>query len=186
MPKPEIKVEEDSGGHDIFGAGAIGSKVSPKHLVIMVNSLVGSTTVWRFTTERLIAEMAFLEHNVYICTPHHDQNRCFEETRADQSKFGSSFKWDLSENHQMDKHRFTTVCSLIAHFWEFLELLEIWKHFLALFEGDKVAYFMWWTSSMEKNVQNGCFRSNSCLVATPMIELIIAARKMAKSQLIIF
>ncbi|KAK8655121.1 hypothetical protein V6N13_107712 [Hibiscus sabdariffa] len=39
--KQRIKVEEDSGGQDVFDPDAMASKVSPEHLVIMVNGLIG-------------------------------------------------------------------------------------------------------------------------------------------------
>lgn len=56
-PKPEIKVEEDSGGQDVFDADAMGSKVSPEHLVIMVNGLVGSAADWRFAAEQFVKKL---------------------------------------------------------------------------------------------------------------------------------
>ncbi|XVE71779.1 hypothetical protein DITRI_Ditri10aG0179000 [Diplodiscus trichospermus] len=56
-PKQGIKVEEDSGGQDIFDADAMESKVSPEHLVIMVNGLIGSAADWRFAAEQFVKKM---------------------------------------------------------------------------------------------------------------------------------
>ncbi|XVF47738.1 hypothetical protein PTKIN_Ptkin03bG0135100 [Pterospermum kingtungense] len=56
-PKPGIKVEEDSGGQDVFDADAMDSKVSPDHLVIMVNGLIGSAADWRFAAEQFVKKL---------------------------------------------------------------------------------------------------------------------------------
>ncbi|KAA3470754.1 Lipase [Gossypium australe] len=45
LPELRIKVEEDSGGQDFFDPDAMASKVSPEHLVIMVNGLIGSLKI---------------------------------------------------------------------------------------------------------------------------------------------
>ncbi|XWS70919.1 hypothetical protein CRYUN_Cryun03dG0091800 [Craigia yunnanensis] len=56
-PKQGIKVEEDSGGQDVFDADAMDSKVSPEHLVIMVNGLIGSAADWRFAAEQFVKKL---------------------------------------------------------------------------------------------------------------------------------
>ncbi|KAL4283645.1 hypothetical protein GQ457_16G005400 [Hibiscus cannabinus] len=56
-PEPGIKVEEDSGGQDVFSADAMNSKVSPEHLVIMVNGLIGSAADWRFAAEQFVKKL---------------------------------------------------------------------------------------------------------------------------------
>ncbi|XVF34265.1 hypothetical protein REPUB_Repub18cG0044500 [Reevesia pubescens] len=56
-PKQGIKVEEDSGGQDVFDANAMASKVSPEHLVIMVNGLIGSAADWRFASEQFVKKL---------------------------------------------------------------------------------------------------------------------------------
>ncbi|OMO94387.1 hypothetical protein CCACVL1_06034, partial [Corchorus capsularis] len=56
-PKQGIKVEEDSGGLDVFDADARDSKVSPEHLVIMVNGLIGSAADWRFAAEQFVKKL---------------------------------------------------------------------------------------------------------------------------------
>ncbi|XP_039058838.1 uncharacterized protein LOC120202487 isoform X2 [Hibiscus syriacus] len=56
-PKSGIKVEEDSGGQDVFNADAMGSRVSPEHLVIMVNGLAGSAADWRFAAEQFVKKL---------------------------------------------------------------------------------------------------------------------------------
>ncbi|KAL4301734.1 hypothetical protein GQ457_10G005270 [Hibiscus cannabinus] len=55
--KQRIKVEEDSGGQDVFDPDAMASKVSPEHLVIMVNGLIGSAADWRFAAEKFVAKL---------------------------------------------------------------------------------------------------------------------------------
>lgn len=37
----ELKVKVDSGGEDLMDAGAAKARVSPQHLVIMVNGIIG-------------------------------------------------------------------------------------------------------------------------------------------------
>ncbi|XP_022729939.1 uncharacterized protein LOC111285001 isoform X2 [Durio zibethinus] len=56
-PKQGIKVEENSGGQDVFDADAMNSKVSPEHLVIMVNGLMGSAADWRFAAEQFVKKL---------------------------------------------------------------------------------------------------------------------------------
>ncbi|KAB2069424.1 hypothetical protein ES319_A08G095100v1 [Gossypium barbadense] len=57
LPELRIKVEEDSGGQDFFDPDAMASKVSPEHLVIMVNGLIGSAADWRFAAEKFVAKL---------------------------------------------------------------------------------------------------------------------------------
>ncbi|KAG4133423.1 hypothetical protein ERO13_D08G095800v2 [Gossypium hirsutum] len=57
LPEHRIKVEEDSGGQDFFDSDAMASKVSPEHLVIMVNGLIGSAADWRFAAEKFVAKL---------------------------------------------------------------------------------------------------------------------------------
>ncbi|XP_021277633.1 uncharacterized protein LOC110411692 [Herrania umbratica] len=56
-PKQGIKVEEDSGDQDVYDADAMNSRVSPEHLVIMVNGLVGSAADWRYAAEQFVNKL---------------------------------------------------------------------------------------------------------------------------------
>ncbi|CAL0320101.1 unnamed protein product [Lupinus luteus] len=50
-----MKVEEDSGGGDLFDAATV--KPVPYHLVIMVNGIIGSASDWRYAAEQFVKKL---------------------------------------------------------------------------------------------------------------------------------
>ncbi|GAB2219152.1 hypothetical protein Droror1_Dr00006782 [Drosera rotundifolia] len=42
------------GGVDVVNAGVVGGRVSPEHLVVMVNGIIGSATDWKFAAEQFV------------------------------------------------------------------------------------------------------------------------------------
>ncbi|GKV00506.1 hypothetical protein SLEP1_g13182 [Rubroshorea leprosula] len=55
--KSGLRVEDDSGGEDVFDASAAKSGDPPEHLVIMVNGIVGSAADWRFAAEQFVKKL---------------------------------------------------------------------------------------------------------------------------------
>ncbi|KAJ1387662.1 hypothetical protein SESBI_39797 [Sesbania bispinosa] len=53
---PRLKVEADSGGEDLFDAAAMPKSV-PRHLVIMVNGIIGSAGDWRYGAEQFVKKL---------------------------------------------------------------------------------------------------------------------------------
>ncbi|KAJ6731608.1 ALPHA/BETA-HYDROLASES SUPERFAMILY PROTEIN [Salix purpurea] len=53
----ELKVKVDSGGEDLMDAGAAKARVSPQHLVIMVNGIIGSSADWRYAAEQFVKKL---------------------------------------------------------------------------------------------------------------------------------
>uniref|UniRef100_A0A2P2LJ72 DUF676 domain-containing protein n=1 Tax=Rhizophora mucronata TaxID=61149 RepID=A0A2P2LJ72_RHIMU len=49
-----FKIEEENGGEDVLNSAAFKAGVSPGHLVIMVNGLVGSSADWRYAAEQFV------------------------------------------------------------------------------------------------------------------------------------
>ncbi|KAJ8750977.1 hypothetical protein K2173_016158 [Erythroxylum novogranatense] len=52
-----VEIETDSGGEDVLDASAAQGKVSPEHLVVMVNGLVGSSADWRYAAEQFVKRL---------------------------------------------------------------------------------------------------------------------------------
>ncbi|GLU10363.1 hypothetical protein SLE2022_271750 [Rubroshorea leprosula] len=55
--KSGLRVEQDSGGEDVFNVSAVNSGTPPDHLVIMVNGIVGSAADWRFAAEKFVKKL---------------------------------------------------------------------------------------------------------------------------------
>ncbi|KDP43809.1 hypothetical protein JCGZ_23017 [Jatropha curcas] len=52
-----LKIEVDAGGETVFDAAAAKAMVSPDHLVIMVNGIVGSSSDWKYAAEQFVKKL---------------------------------------------------------------------------------------------------------------------------------
>ncbi|CAK7344592.1 unnamed protein product [Dovyalis caffra] len=52
-----IKVEVDSGGEVFMDTAVAEARVSPQHLVIMVNGIIGSSADWRYAAEQFVKKL---------------------------------------------------------------------------------------------------------------------------------
>ncbi|GLT29030.1 hypothetical protein SLA2020_048440 [Shorea laevis] len=55
--KSGLRVEQDSGGEDVFNVSAVNSGSPPDHLVIMVNGIIGSAADWRFAAKQFVKKL---------------------------------------------------------------------------------------------------------------------------------
>ncbi|KAJ6863167.1 hypothetical protein NC652_039888 [Populus alba x Populus x berolinensis] len=52
-----LKVEVESGGEDFMDAAVAEARVSPQHLVIMVNGIIGSSADWRYAADQFVKKL---------------------------------------------------------------------------------------------------------------------------------
>ncbi|KAL9376868.1 hypothetical protein Peur_030988 [Populus x canadensis] len=52
-----LKVEVESGGEDFMDAAVAEARVSPQHLVIMVNGIIGSSADWRYAADQFVKKI---------------------------------------------------------------------------------------------------------------------------------
>lgn len=53
----KTETESVAGGQDVVDSAMVEAKLSPKHLVVMVNGLIGSSSDWQFAADQFVKHL---------------------------------------------------------------------------------------------------------------------------------